>query len=103
MTKGTGSDLSELEHSWLSTHLTVKAPNARIEDLRRNYYVQVLGTASANESVQELELRWLRTLTGAGTNHNDLALAWQQVVAGAGLTPQPSMLANKVLYFSNVA
>lgn len=101
MAVGSGTDLSELEHSWFSTHLTTKAPNARIEDIKRAYYIQVVGTANTSENITELEMRWLRTLTGVTAK--DLDTMWREAVVGAGLTPQPSTLANKVLYFSNVA
>ncbi|MEK9207736.1 MAG: hypothetical protein AAB922_04590, partial [Patescibacteria group bacterium] len=66
-------------------------------------YIQVLGTANTSENIAELELRWLRTLTGVAATHNDLDRAWREAVVGAGFTPEASTPENKKIYFLMVA
>lgn len=98
MAVSTGKNLSDMEREWYSTHLTVKPKsNDRIEDLKRAYYIQVLGTAGTSENIAELELRWLKSLTGVTAN--DLDTAWREAVVGESITPELSTPENKKLYF----
>lgn len=104
MVVATGTTLDDIERMWYSTHLTVKqASSNRIEDLKRAYYIQVLGTAGVYENIASLELRWLRSLTGVTATHNDLDRAWREAVVGAGHTPEASTPENKKIYFLRVS
>lgn len=102
MAVGTGIRLEELEYSWFAQKNPAGvATNAPTEDLRRAYYISQVGEQGVHEDLLQLELRWLRSLTGVTSNQHDEA--WLQAVAGAGLTPQGSTVANKILYYKTQA
>lgn len=99
MAIGTGIDLGELEYSWLADKVN-PAANSTLEDMKRNYYISIVGEQTVTESIPELELRWLQSLTGVTSEHHgDM---WREAVVGESLPPQETVTQNKVVYYSNV-
>lgn len=100
MAVGTGTNVDELMYSWFATHVSMPT-QAPIEDRMRAYFVSIVGEQSRDESVLDLERRWLRSLTGVTSNqYGDM---WREAVVGAGLSPASDITQNKVIYFSNVS
>lgn len=98
MAKGTGTNFTDVKHSWFKSKSGLPA-SAHITDHERAFYMSVVNLPK--ESTSELEKRWLRTLTGVTSK--ELADMWREAVVGAGLTPEPSINANREKYYRNTA
>lgn len=94
-------DLAAAEYAWYLTRSTSTIPRAPLPELQRNYWISVVGATASGVSNQELEMKWLRSLTGVvSSQYGDM---WREAVAGAGKVPQASISQNKLIYYKNVA
>lgn len=100
MAIGTGIDLGEVEYSWYASRVGAAA-NTTLEDIKREFWISEVGEQTVTEPNVELELRWLRSLTGVTSDqYGDM---WREAVVGENLPPQETITQNKVVYYKNVA
>lgn len=99
MTIGTGNNLGELEYSWYSSRSGLS--EGSINDHKRAYYISEIGARGSSTPLSQLEQEWLGTLSGVTSEAR--SDRWREAVVGAGLTPETTILANKIKYYSNVS
>lgn len=98
----TGNHIKEIEQSWYSKRpgltFTQSTP---INEMKRVFYATTLGVTNNQIPLEELEWRWLKSLTGVtGKYIGDM---WREAVAGSGATPTNSLTENKIIYYRKVA
>lgn len=103
MAVATGTNIDEIEWSWFATHISGFTTNTPIEDLKRAYFVSIVGEQAKDEDVHSLEKRWLHSLTGVGASTSNYGDLWREAVVGAGQTPDNDITQNKIIYFKTVA
>lgn len=106
--------LSQLERNWIAektaanVNLTDPTPQTPLGEMKRVYYVSVLGgDPGKSVNLKELERRWLAKYIvnngGTPTVKADLATLWKEAVSTAGATPGKYLNENKKLFYLNAS
>ena len=95
----TGKSLSELERTWFADRTT---SSNKIADMKREYYGSKIGRAGdpVNISVEELERRWLQSVSLTSTNMVDQL--WIEVLAAQGVPAGENTDERKRNFYSTV-
>lgn len=101
MAKATSANLHDAERQWYSTRAGLTfTQNTPVNEMKRAFYAKTLASNNNQETLQDLEWRWLKTLTGVTGKYP--ADMWREAVVGAGGVPANSLTENKVKYFQLV-
>ena len=97
--------LTQIERDWLSAKVAGTTATKPLNQLKREYYISVIGGASSGTKLPELEKKWLlQYITNKGgtpTPNADLPVLWKNVVMTLGVTPTNYLNGNKILFYLN--
>lgn len=100
VTSNSPDDLTDAEYTWYKTRSTSTVAKSPLVEMQRTYWISVVGATGSGTSNQEIEMNWLRSLTGVvSSQYGDM---WREAVAGIGKVPQNSISQNKLIYYKNV-
>lgn len=100
VTSNSPDDLTDAEYTWYKTRSTSTVAKSPLVEMQRTYWISVVGATGSGISNQEIEMKWLRSLTGVtSSQYGDM---WREAVAGIGKVPQNSISQNKLIYYKNV-
>ena len=100
-TQGTGRTLSELEFSWFASR--AGAVDRKLSDMKRRYFGSKIGRAtdSPSISVEELERRWLISVSGLSETEG-VARLWAGACAAQSAPVSKFVDQNKRSFYSTV-
>lgn len=101
--------LNEVERKWMlgqlvTSGVTIYNSMTPYNDIKRHYYISILGANSERKSLGDMEIVWLinRITTAGGTPQGtytgDL---WKQLNAAEGFNVSKSIDQNKMTYYLN--
>jgi len=91
----------ELERTYFVRKFGSATPTMPLNEIKRAYFLSVLGGGHTQERVDTLEKYWLQSIvTAAGaTPQENTSELWKQAVSSLSLTPTPRVQENKQLFF----
>lgn len=99
--------LKQLERDWLAAKVSGTTPQKPLGQLRREYYVSVLGVTSPVVTLKSLEKEWLKQYitdnAGTPTAGARLPTLWKEAVIIAGGTPSKFLNNNKIQFYLNAS
>lgn len=95
--------VNKIEREWLTSKLGGAAPTKPLNQMRREYYISIVGETSSVIKLPELERLWLAAyIVGEGgtpTDRGRLSALWKDVVAVIGETPSTYRNDNKIKFY----
>ena len=93
--------LDQLAREFIGRKIAGESSQMTLAQMKRQYYVEYLGTSSKVETIPELELRWLRKFIAdnGGTPAGDYADLWKQAVIEINQTPKIRTTENMQLFY----
>lgn len=93
--------LDQLAREFIGRKIAGESSQMTLAQMKRQYYVEYLGTSGKSETVPELELRWLRKYItdNGGTATGEYADLWKRAVLAAGQTPKSRTTENMQIFY----
>ena len=97
--------INQLAREWISAKVPGATAKMPFNQLKREYYISVVGKVSPGTTLPELERRWLAAYItnkgGTPTPGGDLPVSWTDIVIQIGVVPSKYVNQNKILFYLN--
>lgn len=101
--------LDQAARQYLTRKITSQANSGqtRLSQIKRLYYVQILGGTSGSKRFNQLETEWMVATIRANGGTADTSMPdsdlWRRMVASIGKTPARNVTQNQFIYWSNAS